>query len=256
MDYTIEQPGHGQAQAFLEQRLDQNLPILGSLLFEPLELLQGVWHAGQLAALAVVAPGEPNIPGSLPTVMVEAQSAAALAALHAAGGYPPRAVWSVQQLEHRAQLEVLLGQQYDPVRGAVFFIAEGEPPQATPARQVLAGDATLDLSACDLSTIALSFWILRGWRMFGVIEDNRLLGHALAAYPIADTEEIAAVFTAAEARRRGIASACVAAAAADIRRRGKRAVYVARKTNHASIAVAEHLGMRRICETWEIEVRP
>ena len=254
MTYHIDEPGRNEAQAFLEQHLDRNLSMLGSLIFEPLEQLRGVRQGDTLVALAVVVPGEANVPGALPSVLTDALDDVALHALVNAGGYPQHAVWNVQQPNYRMLLEHMFGQQHDESRGVVYFIADtAMPEQRVRARQLLAGDTTVDLAPCNLGAMALSYWILRGWHVFGVVEDGRLLGHAVASYPIADTEEVAAVFTAPEARRRGVASACAAAAITNIRERGKRAVYVSRKNNAASIAVAEGLGMRRLCETWEIE---
>jgi predicted GNAT family acetyltransferase len=84
------------------------------------------------------------------------------------------------------------------------------------------------------------------------VYESLLLCHALAAYPIGDTEEVAAVYTASGARRQGFASAVVAATIADILMRGKRAVYACKKTNVASQRVAEGLGMQPLLETWEI----
>lgn len=254
MPYQFDEPGRNEAQAFLEQRLDRNLSMLGSLIFEPLEQLRGVRQGDTLVALAVVVPGEANVPGALPMVLVDALDNAALHVLVNAGGYPQHAVWCAQQPDHLLLLEHMLGQQHDQSRGVLYFTADtAMPEQQVAARLLLAGDTAVDLSPCNLGAMALSYWILRGWRVFGVIEDGRLLGHAVASYPIADTEEVAAVFTAPEARRRGVASACVAAAVTDIRQRGKRAMYVSRKNNAGSIAVAEGLGMRQLCETWEIE---
>jgi GNAT superfamily N-acetyltransferase len=130
--------------------------------------------------------------------------------------------------------------------------AMAEQPGA-PVRRITFDDAeATDLSPCGLSPTALRGWLRRGWRMFGIVRDGALLCHALAAYPLADTEEVSAVFTAPAARRRGLAAAVVAATAADILRRGRRPIYVTTRSNRASRRVAEGLGFGLIGEWWEV----
>lgn len=250
----IYQPERDEAQAWLERDLSANLAMLGSLLYEPVEQFWGLRRAGKLYALGMVVAAEANIPESLPNVMLHAPDSDDMLQLLQAD-WPSEAVWTVHRAELLAPLEQQLGEQHDPERGVRYFIAnDTHKPANNVARPLGSDDVKLDLSPCSLGSIALSYWLMRGWRVYGVAEDGRLLGHALAAYPIGDTEEVAAVFTAPEARRRGIASACAAAVIADIQARGKRAVYVSRKNNHASIAVAQGLGMLPLLETWEIVV--
>jgi GNAT superfamily N-acetyltransferase len=123
------------------------------------------------------------------------------------------------------------------------------------ARSLNDTDATtLDLSPCNLSPTALRGWLRQGWRVFGVIRHNTLLAHALAAYPIGDSDEIAAVFTAAHMRRRGVGAAVVATVIEDSRRRGRRTFYVAYRTNLASCRLAERMGLAHIAQTWEFVI--
>lgn len=253
MEYQQCTPTAAEARAFFELAFDRNLATLGALLFEPITLIIGVRRLGRLVAVGLVVAGEANLPDALPTVSFDANDAAALQALLADSRWPAHAIWSVDRAEYLPLVEAALGQRHDPTRGVVYFIASAPPAPHSLARRLTSSDTALDLAPCSLSAMALSYWMLRGWRVFGAVEDQRLLGHAVAAYPIGDTEEVSAVFTAPEARRRGIARACVAVAIADIQARGLRAVYVSRKHNHASIAVAKGLGMARLLQTWEID---
>lgn len=230
-----------------------NLVALGALLFEPVEAIHAFRRGRQIVALSVVVAGEANIPNSLPTITMIGHDDDALAALVSVANYPQYATWvACTPAAHKA-LEVQLGRAAVHNQGMVYFGATGPLNNAHGmARELTGADTALDLSPCSLSAVALGYWLLRGWHVFGFVEDGRLLGHAVAAYPIANTEEVSAVFTAPEARRRGIASACTAAAIANIQARGKQAIYVSRKDNLASINVAEGLGMERLFETWEI----
>lgn len=247
----IYEPTRKKAQAFLERETMAHLVALGALLFEPVDVVYGVQHEGQLVAISVVVAGEANLPDSIPTITVSGRDAKGLAALVGGANYPPRATWVACTPMARGVLEQQLGRMPEPEQGMVYFLATKAPEQHRAARELTSADTALDLSPCSLSAMALGYWLLRGWRVFGLVENGRLLGHAVAAYPIANTEEVSAVFTAPEARRRGVASACAAATVANIQARGKQAVYVSRKANRASIRVAEGLGMQRLFETWE-----
>lgn len=241
------------ARAFLLRDFDQYLPLLGALEFEPVRAIRGVAQDGTFAALALVIEPEP-VPASMPTVMVTAASVAALAQLLAQGGWPEPATWATQQAELVPQLEQLLGAQHDPTGGLQFYIANVVPQRPHPlARRLTLQDADmLDLAPCSLGPIALRHWIKRGWHVYGAVDGATLLCHAVAAYPLGDTEEISAVFTAPDARQQGLAGAVVAATVADIVGRGLRALYTCRKTNRASRSVAEGLGFVPLLETWEI----
>ena len=60
------------------------------------------------------------------------------------------------------------------------------------------------------------------------------------------TEEVMSVWTAPRRRGQGLATAVVAAAAADILSRGKTAIYVAAVTNRASQRVAIKVGFQPV----------
>ena len=241
------------AQTFLMRDLDGSLPLLGALEYEPVEMIRGVIQAGRLAALALVVAPVP-VPGSLPTVMLAAETSDALAALLAQGGWPRRAMWSVAHAKLLEQLEEILGVAHDPTRGLRYYIGTAAPVRRHPlVRRLALHDAdAIDLGPCALSPTALRNWIKRGWRVYGAASEGMLLCHALAGYPLGDVEEVAAVYTAPGARRQGFASAVVAAVVADIVRRGRRAAYACKKTNLASQGVAEGLGLLPLLETWEV----
>ena len=78
--------------------------------------------------------------------------------------------------------------------------------------------------------------------------------NTLAAYPIGDSDEVAAVYTAGHARRAGLGAAVVAATIADIHGRGRLAFYIAGRSNQPSRRLAERIGLRPIGETCEIIV--
>lgn len=233
--------------------LDGSLPLLGALEYEPIETIRGVEQAGRLAALALVVAPEP-VPGSLPTVMVAADTHDALAALLSQGSWPQPAVWSVTRTDLLGQLEETLGALHDPARGLRYYIGTAAPlrPHSLVRRLALNDSDAVDIAPCSLSPTALRNWIKRGWRVYGAVSDGMLLCHALAAYPLGDIDEVAAVYTAPGARRQGLASAVVAAVVADIVGRGRRAAYACKKTNVASQRVAEGLGMLPLLETWEV----
>src|SRR5205085_10542013 len=136
--------------------------------------------------------------------------------------WPTPATWAIHRRDLLAALEERLGAAHDPERGLQYAIALTPPQRPHPlVRQLTMADAdALDLAPCSLSPTALRNWLRRGWRAFGAVRRGALLCHALAAYPIGDTEEVAAVYTAPQARRQGLASAVAAAAIADIAARG------------------------------------
>ena len=242
--------------AYLERDGERNLMLLGAMAYDPVQAYLGAERDGRLAAAALVVDLAANLPDDRPTVMVAADDPAALAQLVGGEAWPEKAIWSTGRPELLAELERLLGRRSDPARGLRYYIASQAPShQIARVRRITMDDADeLDLSPCALSPTALRSWLRRGWRMFGAVQGNTLLCHALAAYPIADTEEVSAVFTAPRARRRGLARAVVATTIADIVRRGSRAVYVTSKTNVASQRVAEALRLAPLQETWEVVI--
>lgn len=240
---------------YLERDQDMNLMLLGALAYDPVEACFGVSHGGRLAAVALVVDLAANLPDSRPTIMVAADEPAALERLVSAGSWPAAAIWTAARPELVGALERLLGRAADPHGGVCTYVGWQTAPPGELVRRITEADAdALDLRPCGLSPVALRGWLRCGWRMFGVVRGTALLSHALAAYPLGDTEEIAAVFTAPAARRQRLASAVAAAAGADIQGRGRRPVYVAARANRASRRVAERLGMALIHETREILV--
>jgi hypothetical protein len=253
-----------EAFSFLVQRRDQHLMHLGALGYDPLRAIVGLRRAGRLAALALVVEQAGALPDPRPTVMVAADDQQALAALLAGGPWPERSVWAADAALC-LDLERVLGSRRNSLRGLAFYGAEQPedgrrlaiaPPPPTldqvSVRQLSDADATLDLSPCMLSPTALLGWMRHGWRVFGAVRGGALLAHALAAYPIGDSDEVAAVYTAGQARRAGLGAAVVAATIADIHARGRRAFYVASRGNLPSRRLAERIGLRPIGETGEI----
>jgi predicted GNAT family acetyltransferase len=97
--------------------------------------------------------------------------------------------------------------------------------------------------------------LAQGYRPFGIIADNRVIAHAVAANETAWTEEVMSVWTAPRRRGQGLATAVVAAAAADILGRGKTATYVAAVANRASQRVATKVGFQRAYDITTFRVR-
>jgi predicted GNAT family acetyltransferase len=265
-----KQLSRSEAWMYLTHELDRNLALLGALEYDTIKGLYGVRRAGALAGVIVVTEQSWAHNDAAMTMMAAADDADALTDLLAQADWPRAAIWSVRRRGLLPVLEDITGAASDPERGVIYFVAQSVSERIREAarsyakadaadalvRQLTIADADLlDLTPCSLSAVALRNWIKRGWRVFGAVESDALLGHALAAYPIADTEEVAAVFTAPDARRRGIASALAAAAIADITARGLRAIYVTKKHNIASRRVATRLGLTQLFETWEIVTR-
>jgi len=244
------------ARAQLDRDRYHNLMLLGALDFENVRSAYSLERDDDLAAVALIVDQHGPLPEVWPTIMVVASDAEALAQLVLHEDWPAPATWSTRQRDLLPVLEECLGQQHDPARGVLYYLYPAGTPPHQPhrlVRRLTAGDADmLDLEPCSLSTTAMRNWLRRGWHIFGAVERGQLLSHALAAYPIGDTEEVAAVYTAPQARGRGLASAVVAATAADIVSRGLRAVYATTRANVASQQVATSVGLKPLFETWDI----
>jgi GNAT superfamily N-acetyltransferase len=250
------------ARLYLARHAERNLVLLGALAYDPLRDFRSYTRAGQIAALALVVDQPDVLPELLPAVMTAADDADALAELLAHGGWPEPAVWISVEAATRAWLEHWLDRPSDPRRGQIVF---GTPRQTRQYRQptlrsrdvviraLTEDDADrLDMAPVSLSPTALRGWLRRGWRVFGALAGSTLVSHALAAYPIASFEEVAAVYTAPRARGQRIARAVVAMVIEDILERGRAPFYVAARGNLASQRVASAAGLRPIGETWEI----
>ncbi len=246
-------PRFEDAQSFLERAPDANLPLLAALEYDPVEMIWGMARGDVLVSLALVFEPDGPFTRQRSTVLLDALDGRELAELLARGQWPEQPRWTVHRAELLPAVRAFCGARPARSEGVRHYVADAVPARPHPlVRRIALEDAdALDLTPCRLSPVALRNWIKRGWRVFGAVDGGALVGHALAAYPVGYFEEVAAVFTAPQRRRQGIASAVVAAAAADILARGQRATYVCRKTNTASRHVAESLGFALLLETWE-----
>jgi GNAT superfamily N-acetyltransferase len=264
---AVRMVGREEASEYLFRHRDQHLLHLGALSYDPLRTIVGLGPAGQLRAMALVVEHAGALPDPRPTVMAAAESEGALVELALAGDWPRRAVWTVGDPALLGALERELDTPHAPTRGLVFFGAQASggaplPLAAVPlgmdgvvVREIVEDDAlSIDLSPCSLSPTALRGWLRRGWRMYGALCGGELLAHALAAYPVGEADEVAAVYTAGAARRRGLGAAVVRTTIEATRARGREAFYIASRGNLASRQLAERVGLRGIGETWEIVV--
>lgn len=88
-----------------------------------------------------------------------------------------------------------------------------------------------------------------GGHAFAVEREGRLVARAVTDMATPYTEEIASVYTVPAFRGHGLAKAVVAAAAADIRSRGRIPLYVTTSDNEPSQRVARRLGFRLLTTT-------
>lgn len=268
------------AEAYLLRDRDRNLMQLGALNYDTVKATIALPGEDGPIALALLVEESGALPDPRPTLMIAADSPECVAPLLAWRGRPERCVIAASDDLVVMRVEQVLRIRRSHVRGLAYYGAEeletGAPidlalrtirprsgMDAGPAaagssieiRRLLEPDCrALDLTACNLSSTALNGWLRQGWRIYGAIEQRSLVAHALAAYPIDDSDEVAAVYTSASVRRRGVGSAVVAAVIGDIRARHRRAFYVASRNNLASRQLAEQLGLRTLAETWDVVV--
>ncbi len=247
-------PTYEATGAFLMRGGDAGLVARATLEYDPVDRVVGVARHGVLQAVALVHEPEGPPRSKTTTIFIDAADDTALTALLAAERWPHPARWVFGRADLVAAAERVLALVCQRNRGIYQFLADTvRVPDDARVRPLTPDDAdTLDLSPCGLSGVALRNWLRRGWRVFGLLEGGQLLAHALAAYPVADIDEVAAVFTAPAHRQRGFARAVAGAAAADCLARGRRALYTCHKTNLASQAVALALGFVPLGETWEL----
>jgi GNAT superfamily N-acetyltransferase len=152
-----------------------------------------------------------------------------------------------------AAFPLLPGQESETVFAATAIT----PPSSSPTvRPLTRADAPLmDRGATMMGGAGLREGLAQGYRPFGIIADNRVIAHAVAANETAWTEEVMSVWTAPRRRGQGLATAVVAAAAADILGRGKTATYVAAVANRASQRVATKVGFQRAYDITTFRVR-
>lgn len=254
------------ARAYLMRDRDRHLMHLGALAYDSARPLAGAKRRGDLCALALLVEHSGVFPDPRPYVMVAADDLSGLELLLARIERSADWIWATTDPELRDAICQRLSRAHHPARGQ-FFYGDREEDRVAPraltlpapglarleVRKLDLADATaLDLSPCALSSTALRGWLRSGWRVFGAIDGQSLIAHALAAYPIGDAEEVAAVYTAGRARRMGVASAVVGCVIADIRSHGLAAYYVASRNNLPSRRLAERIGLRQLAESWEI----
>jgi GNAT superfamily N-acetyltransferase len=262
---TLIELTSADAQHYLMQDRDRHLMQLGALRYDPVKAIMGVVGDTGVLALAMYVEEAGALPDPRPTLMLAARDVTQLQPLLAWQGRPERCVIAVSDQRFVLPLEHMLKTQRSQMRGLVYYGAEdpvtlqpcalrmSTPPSAISIRQLVEEDASaLDLTPCGLSSTALRGWLRLGWRVYGAIEGRILLAHVLAAYPIADGDEVAALYTAGRARRRGLGAAVVGAVINDIRGRGRRAFYVASRNNLASRQLAERIGLHQLAETWNM----
>ncbi len=259
------------AEIYLLRDRDRHLMHLGALNYDSVKAIMAVPGEDGPMALALLVEEAGALPDPRATLMIAADSPECVSALIAWRGRPQRCVIAAADDLVVVRIEQLVRTRRSQIRGLAYYGAEtletGVPIDLTRAlvssaasnsaaidiRRLSERDARdLDLTPCNLSSTALNGWLRLSWRIYGAIEQHRLVGHALAAYPIDDSDEVAAVYTSGRVRRRGVGSAVVAAVIGDIRTRNRRAFYVASRTNTASCQLAEHLGLRSLGETWDV----
>jgi ribosomal protein S18 acetylase RimI-like enzyme len=202
----------------------------------------------------VLVTGREGINGRL-TARIATADAAALDALIAAF---PRGVSRIAV--HRAWMlpaltEALhLSPDDDP--DVLFSLAAMPTHPAPGVRPLTMADVPMMAASATLwGRLGLVDALRAGFRPFGVVRGARVVACAMAANVTEWTEEVMSVWTAPRHRGQGLATAVVAATAADIIARGKTATYVAAITNHASQRVAEKIGFQRAYEIAAYRIR-
>lgn len=228
------------ATAFLGRDPVGNSELLAAIRNDGDVRCLGAARGGALAGVAVIGQED----GGALAARFEAADAGALAALIAA--CPP----AVERIAvHRAWMLPALVAAFTlmPYGTPETVYALAGPPAQPPgeARPLTARDVPLMAASATLwGVMGLPDALRAGLRPFGIVRGARVLACALAASGTEWTEEVMSVWTAPRHRGRGLATAVVAATAADIIGRGKTALYVAAVTNHASRRVAAKVGFQ------------
>ncbi|MCA1723778.1 MAG: GNAT family N-acetyltransferase [Thermomicrobia bacterium] len=229
-----------QAIAFLARDPVGSIELLCAIRYDRDIQCIGTVRDGTLAGVLVVTREDDDAPAA----RFEAMDAAALLPLIAA--CPP----DVQRIAvHRPWILPALAAAFRLMPGqteTVFFsTAVNRPPSLPAVRPLTLADAPLmDRGATMMGGRGLRDGLAQGYRPFGVIMGHRVVAHAVAANGTDWTEEVMSVWTAPRQRGQGLATAVVAATAADILSRGKTALYVAAVTNRASQRVAVNVGFQ------------
>lgn len=236
-----------QATAFLSRDPVGSVELLCALRYDRDIRCVGALRDGMLAGVLVATREEGD---DALTARFEAADAETLASLIAA--CPPvvhRIVvhrpWMLPALQGAFRLRP------EQPSDTVFFAHAVIPQTGAPAVRLLtAADAPL-MAASAAMGAGMGFLasLAHGFRPFGIILGDRIVAHACAANGTDWTEEVMSVWTAPRQRGQGLATAVVAATAADILSRGKTAIYVAAVTNHASQRVAVKVGFQQAYDT-------
>ena len=229
-----------QATAFLANDPVSGIELLCAIRYDRDIRCVGALREGTLAGVLVVTREDDDALAA----RFEAVDTAALLPLIAA--CPP----GVQRIAvHRPWMLPALAPAFRLVPGqteTVFVATAVTPPPVSPAVRslTLADMPLMDRGATMMGGKGLRDGLAQGYRPFGVVTGNRVVAHAVAANRTGWTEEVMSVWTSPRRRGQGLATAVVAATAADILSRGKTAIYVAAITNRASQRVAVKVGFQ------------
>ncbi len=229
-----------RATAFLGHDPVAAVELLGALRYDDEVRCIGAVRAGALAGVLVVAREDDDALAA----RFEAAEGDALAALIAAcpPGVERIAVHRPWMLPALATAFRLMPEQGSETVFSTTRIAISPSPTV---RRLRAADAPIvAASAAMMDSAAFLDGLERGYRPFGIVANNRLIAHAIAANTTDWTEEVMSVWTAPRRRGQGLATAVVATTAADILSRSKTAIYVAAVTNRASQRVAINVGFQ------------
>ena len=234
-----------QATAFLGHDPVMNVELLGALRYDREIQCVGAVRDDMIVGVLVVAREDDDVLAA----RFETTEQAALMPLIAAcpPGVQRIAVhrpWMLPALASAFRLSAAQGSE------TVFATTQVAAPRSPAVRLLRAADApVVAASAAMMSAAVFLDELEQGYRPFGILTDNRLIAHAIAANTTDWTEEVMSVWTAPRRRGQGLATAVVTTATADILSRGKIAIYVAAVTNRASQRVAIKVGFQPSYDT-------
>ena len=229
-----------QATAFLGHDPVANVELLGALRYDREIHCIGAVRNGALVGVLVVAREDDD------TLAARFEAAEGGVLLTLIAACPP----GVQRIAvHRPWMLPALASAFrliqDQPSETVFSTTRIALPLSPIVRPLQVTDAPIvAASAAMMGVTAFLDGLAQGFRPFGIVANDRLIAHAIAANRTDWTEEVMSVWTAPRRRGQGLATAVVATAAADILSRGKTALYVAAVTNRASQRVAVKVGFQ------------
>jgi ribosomal protein S18 acetylase RimI-like enzyme len=241
-----------QATTFLGQNPVANVELLGALRYDREIHCIGAVREGSIVGVLVVAREDDDMLAA----RFEAVEDDVLLLLIAA--CPP----GVRRIAvHRPWMLPALAAAFhlvqDQPSDTVFSTTRIAIPLSPIVRPLQIADAPLvAASAAMMGVTAFLDGLEQGFRPFGIVANDRLIAHAIAANTTDWTEEVMSVWTARRRRGQGLATAVVATAAADILSHGKTALYVAAVTNRASQRVAVKVGFQPAYDIATYRVRP